>query len=383
MQRRIRLAAATAAVAAAGLAFAASPATAEEPDPIEVCHQTIRNYQPLLTATQDPARFGADGAVEQPVTLRAINTTSGLPDTCDVLILDAYSLPGIDTETLAGAVARGTVLVVDYDTGENIAPINAVFAELGIDGRYSAAQACTTNRVGGLLSSAATELTDGPFGNVAGGTFATTAARTLTLGSTGEVAAGTCGGNPVIMEVPSDTVRPGSGLILASGDPSGSATFTTPTGSLSSFYNENNLTLYLNAIAAAASDAVQDSDGDGIVDDDDNCPTVPNEDQADFDGDGTGDACDDDVDGDGVVNDDDRCADTTVPDAPTRELKKNHYAVLSLDGFTDPAGNVEATLADTAGCSNSQIIAELGLGEGHSRHGITKGILNTWIRNVR
>lgn len=36
----------------------------------------------------------------------------------------------------------------------------------------------------------------------------------------------------------------------------------------------------------------QDSDGDGIPDTADNCPTRPNSDQADADGDGTGDVCD-------------------------------------------------------------------------------------------
>jgi hypothetical protein len=56
-----------------------------------------------------------------------------------------------------------------------------------------------------------------------------------------------------------------------------------------------------------------DSDDDGIVDDLDNCPNVPN-DQADNDGDGAGDACDvcpldpdNDADGDGVCGNEDTC----------------------------------------------------------------------------
>ncbi len=70
---------------------------------------------------------------------------------------------------------------------------------------------------------------------------------------------------------------------------------------------------------------VPDSDDDGVLDIDDNCPSIPNtnqanndgdlfgnvcdncpndanNDQADFDNDQQGDACDDDIDGDGVLN---------------------------------------------------------------------------------
>ena len=50
-----------------------------------------------------------------------------------------------------------------------------------------------------------------------------------------------------------------------------------------------------------------DTDGDGLVDQSDNCPQVINADQLDDDGDGIGDACDGDADGDGITTEFDDC----------------------------------------------------------------------------
>jgi hypothetical protein len=57
-----------------------------------------------------------------------------------------------------------------------------------------------------------------------------------------------------------------------------------------------------------AGDACDDEDGDDISDADDNCPDDFNPDQDDRNGDGEGDECDDE-DGDGVVDDEDNCPD--------------------------------------------------------------------------
>ena len=57
-----------------------------------------------------------------------------------------------------------------------------------------------------------------------------------------------------------------------------------------------------------------DRDGDGIPDDEDNCPDISNPNQADLDNDGIGDVCDDDRDDDGIPNAGDNCPDVPNPD---------------------------------------------------------------------
>ena len=88
-----------------------------------------------------------------------------------------------------------------------------------------------------------------------------------------------------------------------------------------------------------------DTDNDGVCDENDNCVTTPNNDQADSDNDGAGDACDtcpldadNDIDQDGVCGDVDNCPSLPNPDqtqgcvsalCPCNAPWKNHGEYVS------------------------------------------------------
>lgn len=76
----------------------------------------------------------------------------------------------------------------------------------------------------------------------------------------------------------------------------------------------------------------RDADSDGIINSEDNCPSVPNIDQDNLDGDRQGDACDDDVDGDTISNWADNCLRTPNTDQMDRNADGIGDACQDRDG---------------------------------------------------
>lgn len=112
-----------------------------------------------------------------------------------------------------------------------------------------------------------------------------------------------------------------------------------------------------------------DRDGDGVRDDADACPEVPDAMQQDMDLDGDGDACDADADGDGVVDGGpaglllDNCLATPNPDQSDRDADgvgdacDGVVSVRSLGPPRDGAVDASQPRGDTAGTATMAVAA--------------------------
>ncbi len=103
-----------------------------------------------------------------------------------------------------------------------------------------------------------------------------------------------------------------------------------------------------------------------------------------------------DSDNDTIFDDADVCPATNVPEtAPTKGIKRNHYALLDGDSIFDTKEkkhgrrhsrwNKEFSLEDTAGCSCEQIAAKLAHGRFGPRvekHGCSVGLMHVWTSKV-
>ncbi|MFB6262119.1 MAG: thrombospondin type 3 repeat-containing protein, partial [Bradymonadaceae bacterium] len=101
----------------------------------------------------------------------------------------------------------------------------------------------------------------------------------------------------------------------------------------------------VNADGDEAGDACEgdDTDDDGVPDDEDNCPSAYNPKQRNADGDAQGDACDDDTDGDmdGVPDDGDNCPAVSNPAQANRDgdAKGDACDDSDSDGIVDGSDN--------------------------------------------
>jgi enterochelin esterase-like enzyme len=89
-----------------------------------------------------------------------------------------------------------------------------------------------------------------------------------------------------------------------------------------------------------------------------------------------------DADKDGVDDASDVCADTVLPDPPSGDLRPNNL-MATADGFVNSDGEVVHSLLDAGGCSGSQVVASMGLGSGHLKHGLAPGVLQSWIAGLK
>lgn len=137
--------------------------------------------------------------------------------------------------------------------------------------------------------------------------------------------------------------------------------------------------VYMDAPDAASS--ANDSDGDGVPDTTDNCPTLANADQRDHDGDGKGDVCDKcphlasttdpDADGDGVG---DACDPRPITAGDARALWEGFYDASSIAGWTTNGGAWVVSSGVLTESSTSAGINQIGPTTTWPRVAITAGV---------
>ncbi|MBU0505194.1 MAG: thrombospondin type 3 repeat-containing protein [bacterium] len=94
---------------------------------------------------------------------------------------------------------------------------------------------------------------------------------------------------------------------------------------------------------------INDNDGDGILNEDDNCIEFYNPNQEDIDEDSIGNPCDDDQDGDGILNDDDNCVTMFNPNQLDSDADEEGDA-CDLDVVDSDGDGISDALENEYGC---------------------------------